>query len=86
MFQPKLGFVDAKFLPIFVFLSIILATDMLESHSRALKTFCLVSEKNLSQKNGSIGWGPGPGKSGQKNTKIPPLMTFPPANTKPKIK
>jgi len=46
-----------KFSRIFVFLSKILATDMLESHSRALKDtdFCLVSEKNLGQKNGSIG-------------------------------
>jgi len=42
--------------------------------------FCLVSEKNLSQKNGSIGWGPG--KGGQKNAKTPPLVTFSPANTK----
>jgi len=40
----------------------------------------------LSQKNGSIGWGPGPGKGGQKNAKSLPLVTFPPANTKPKTK
>jgi len=35
--------------------------------------FCLVSEKkkNLSQKNGSIGWGPG--KGDQKNAKTPPF-------------
>jgi len=61
---------------------------MLESHSRALKDtdFCLVSEKNLGQKNGSIGWGPEPGKGGQKNAKILPLVTFPPANAKPKTK
>jgi len=39
--------------------------------------FCQVSEQNLSQKNGSIGWGPGPGKGGQKNDKTPPLVTFP---------
>jgi len=31
----------------------------------------------LRQKNGSIGWGPGPGKGGQKNAKTPPLVTFP---------
>jgi len=39
--------------------------------------FCLVSEKKLSQKNGSIGWGPGPGKAGQKKAKTPPLVTCP---------
>jgi len=48
--------------------------------------FCLVSKTNLSQKNGSIGWGPGTGKGGQKNAKTPPLVTFPPANAKPKTK
>jgi len=31
----------------------------------------------LSQKNGSIGWGSGPGKGGQKNAKTPPLVTLP---------
>jgi len=47
--------------------------------------FCLVSEKkNLSQKNGSIGWGPGPGKGDQKNAKT--HFDVPPANTKPKTK
>jgi len=46
--------------------------------------FCQVSKKNLSQKNGSIGWGLGPGKGGQKNDKTLPLMTFPPANAKTK--
>jgi len=46
--------------------------------------FCLVSETNLSQKNGSIGWGPGPGIGSQKNAKTPPLVTFTPANAKPK--
>jgi len=40
----------------------------------------------LSQKNGSIDWGPGPGKGGQKNAKTPPLVTFPSANAKPKTK
>jgi len=33
-----------------------------------------------------MGWGPGPGKGGQKNAKTPPLVTFPPANAKPKTK
>jgi len=39
--------------------------------------FCPVSKQNLSQKNGSIGLGPGPGKGGQKNAKTPPLVTSP---------
>jgi len=42
-----------KFLPIFVFLSIILATDM----SPKDVDFGLVSEKNLGQKNRPIWWG-----------------------------
>jgi len=36
----------------------------------------------LSQKNGSIDWGPG--KGGQKNAKTPPLVTFRPENAKTK--
>jgi len=35
--------------------------------------FCLVSEKNLSQKNESIGWGQRPGKGGQKFENMPSL-------------
>jgi len=31
-----------------------------------------------------MGWGPG--KGGQKNAKTRPLVTFPPANAKPKTK
>jgi len=31
----------------------------------------------LSQKNGSIGWGPEPGKGSQRNAKTLPLVTFP---------
>jgi len=48
--------------------------------------FDLVSEKNFSQKNGSMGWGPGPNKIGQENAKTPPLVTFLPANAKSKTK
>ena len=33
--------------------------------------FGLVSEKNLGQKNGSMGWGPGPGKVAKKMQKHP---------------
>jgi len=33
--------------------------------------FGLVSEKILSQNNGSMAWSPGPGKGGQKNAKTP---------------
>jgi len=46
--------------------------------------FCLVSEKKLGQKNGLMGWGPGPGQGGQKNAKT--LVMFPPENAKPKTK
>jgi len=37
VFQPKLELVGAEIFTNFDFLSIILATDMLESHSRAVK-------------------------------------------------
>jgi len=49
------------------FWPIILVTDMLASQSRALWTriFHLVFNKTLSQKSGSMDWGPGPGKGGQ---------------------
>jgi len=33
-----------------------------------------------------MGWGQGARKGGQKNAKTPPLMTFTPANAKPKRK
>jgi len=33
-----------------------------------------------------MGWGPGPGKYGQKYAKTPPLVKFPPASAKPKTK
>jgi len=33
-----------------------------------------------------MGWGPGSGKGGQKTQKHPPLVAFPPENTKPKTK
>jgi len=61
-----------KFSRIFVFLFIILATDMLESHSRAVSEdvdFGLISEKNLSQNNGSMGWGQGQVKVAKKTQK-----------------
>jgi len=48
--------------------------------------FGLVSDKILSQNNGPMGWGPGPGEGGQKNAKTPPLAALPPENPKPKAK
>ena len=48
--------------------------------------FCLVSDKILIQHNGSMGWGLGPGKSGKKNAKTPPLVAFPPESVKPETK
>jgi len=77
-----------KFSPIFVFLSNNFGYRYARKPFKGSKDadFGLVSEKNLSQKNGSMGWGPGPGKDGQKNAKTPPLVTFPPGNAKPKSK
>jgi len=48
--------------------------------------FCLVSEKNLSQKNGSMGWVPGPGKGGQKKCKNTPTGDVPPRKRQTKNK
>jgi len=42
--------------------------------------------KKLEPKEWVNGLGPGPGKGGQKNAKTSPLVTFPPANAKPKTK
>jgi len=45
---------------------------MLESHSRAVSEdvdFGLISEKNLSQNNGSMGWGQGQVKVAKKTQK-----------------
>jgi len=47
--------------------------------------FGLVSKNILSQNNGPMGCGPGPGKSGQKS-KNTPTFSGPPANPKPKTK
>jgi len=46
----------------------------------------LVSKQILSQNNGAMGCGPGPGKGGQKKAKTPPLAAVSPANSKPKTK
>ena len=48
--------------------------------------FALVSKTVLSQKNGPMGWGPGPAEGGPKKAKIPPLVAVPPENPKPKTK
>ena len=70
----------------FVFFIHILATNMLESHSRALKTRILPSfQKNLSQNNGSIVWNPGPGEGGQINAKTPSRLAFHPENPNRKL-
>ena len=57
--HPMLAFVGVEFLPIFVFWPIILAPDMLESHSRTLKTRITTSfPKKLEPKIWLIGLGP----------------------------
>jgi len=48
--------------------------------------FGLVSKKIMSQNNGPMDWGPGPGKGGQKKAKTSLLATVPPAYPKPKMK
>jgi len=47
--------------------------------------FDLVCNKTLSQKNGSIGWGPRPAKCGE-ISKTPPLVAITSANPPPKTK
>jgi len=84
VFQPKLGFVGAESFTNFCFFIHYFGYAYARKPLKGSKDadFCLVSEKNLSQRNGSIGWGPGKGV--QKNAKTPPLVMFPPANAKPK--
>ena len=88
VFQPKLGFVGAEIFTNFCFFIHNFGYNYVRKLFKGFKDadFCLVSKKNLSKKHGSIAWGPGPGKSGQKNAKIPPLVMFPPENAKPKTK
>jgi len=87
VFQPKLGFVGAEIFNNFYFFIHNFGYRYVRKSFKGSKDvdFCLFSEKNLSQRNGSIGWGPGPGKGGQKNAKTPPLVTFAPTNAKTKF-
>jgi len=82
VFQPKLEFVGAEIFTNFCFFIHNFGYRYAREPFKGSKDadFCLVSKKNLSQKNGSIGRGPGPGKDGQKNAKTLPLVTFTPAN------
>ena len=58
---------------------------MLESQSRALKTRRIAKFlKYLGQNVGPFDGRQGPGKTGHKNAKIPPLGTSPQENPKPK--
>jgi len=89
VFQPKLEFVGTEIFTNFCFFIHNFGYRYARKPFKGCKDadFCLVSAKNLSQKNGSIGCGPGPGKGGQKKMqKHPPLMTFSLANAKPKTK
>jgi len=68
-----------KFLPMFGILSIISATDMLESHSRAPKTWILSSfQNNLEPKEWPNGLGPRAGQRWLKKSKNTPLVTVTP--------
>jgi len=88
VFQPKLGFVGIEIFINFCFFIHNFGYSYARKPFKGSKdaVFCLVSAKNLSQKNRSMGWGPGPGKGGQKNAKTLPLVTFPQQNAKPKTK
>jgi len=78
VFHSTLGFVGAEIFINFCFLSIILATDMLDGQSKALKTRILVYfKKKLEPREWVNGFGSWPGKGGQINAKTPPLVTFP---------
>jgi len=81
--QPKLEFVGAEIFTNFCFFIHNFDYRYARKPFKGSKdaNFSLVSKKNFSQKNGSMDWGPG--KGGQKNAKTLPLVTFPPANTKP---
>jgi len=46
----------------------------------------LVSKTKLEPRIGSLDWGLGPDKVGQKSAKTSPLVTSPPENPKPKTK
>jgi len=63
VFQPKLGFVGAEIFTNFCFFIRSFGYRYARKPFKGSEDvdFCLVSEKNLSQKNGSMGWGPGPG-------------------------
>jgi len=61
---PKIGFFSHNFGYRYASKSIKGSTDA---------DFGLVFMKTLSQKNGSMGWGPGPGKGGQKCENMPSL-------------
>jgi len=88
VFHARLGLVGAQIFTNFCFFNHNFGYRYARKSFKCSKDadFGLVSETNLSQKNGSMGYGPGPGKGGQKNAKTPPLVTFLPANTKPKTK
>jgi len=68
VFQPKLGFVGAEILTNFCFFIHNFGYRYARKPFKGSKDtyFGLVSEKSLSQNNGSMGWGSGPGKSDQK--------------------
>jgi len=70
---PGLPFVGLEIYPTFLFSAIILAPDMLATQSKALNTWMIRCQKNLSQNNGLLSWHPGPGKVGQKGKNMHPL-------------
>jgi len=69
VFQTKLGFVGTEIFTNFCFFIHNFGYRYVRKPFKGSEDadFCLVSKKNLSEKNGSVGWGPG--KGGQKMQK-----------------
>jgi len=88
VFQPKLGFVGAEIFTNFCFFIHIFGYRYARKPFKGSKDtdFCLVSENNLSHKNGSLAYGPGPGKGSPKKCKNTPTCDVPSANAKLKMK
>jgi len=87
VFHPRLGFVGAEIFTKFSFFVHNFGYRYARKSFKGSKDadFGLVSKTILSQNNGSMGWGPEPGKNGQKsqNTRT---CGGSPANPKPKTK
>ena len=84
--HPRLGFVGAEIFTKFCFFVHNFGYRYARKQFNGSKDadFGLVSKQILSQKNGPMGWGPGPAKGGQKKAKTPPLVVVPLRTPNPK--